>query len=269
MHNIKLTVAYDGTDYHGWQIQPEMRTIQGALAAVLGNIAQEQIAIHGAGRTDAGVHAWGQVASFRTNSELAPKEWSRALNALLPPTIRIRDAQEAASDFHARWMATAKTYRYRIYRGPILPPFDWRYVLHDPHRLDFAAMAEAARQFEGRHDFTTFAASTGVEEEDRDRLTERVVMSSELTRLETKPAQDEPEEWVYTVRGKSFLRNMVRKIVGTLLDVGRGRLAPSDIPGLLAQRDRTRSGPTAPPQGLCLMSVEYPDAPASLATQVE
>src|SRR5579862_7688022 len=106
MHNIKLTIAYDGTDYHGWQIQPQMRTIQGALAAVLGNIAQEPIAIHGAGRTDAGVHAWGQVASFRTNSELAPKEWSRALNALLPPTIRIRDAQQATPDFHARWMAT-------------------------------------------------------------------------------------------------------------------------------------------------------------------
>jgi len=286
MHNIKLTLAYDGTDFHGWQIQPGQPTIQGLLAEVLQQLTQEHIVLYGAGRTDAGVHAWGQVANFSTRSPLTVGDFARGLNALLPPAIRIRAAEEVGPDFHARRLAQAKTYIYRIYRGRVVPPFYWRYVLHDPYPLDFAAMAEAARAFAGEHDFTTFAASSGSEEIDQDRITLRSVYRSEMIAGHDEssgpsaapsalpaaglPPDDlpwpipGPDEWVYIVRGKSFLRHMVRKIVGALLEAGRGRIQPTDIPRLLDLRDRTRSGPTAPPQGLCLLSVEYPDPTNSL-----
>ncbi len=293
MQNIKLTLAYDGTDFHGWQIQPGEPTVQGTVAAVLREITQDtELTLHGAGRTDAGVHASGQVANFHTGSALAPADFARALNALLPPSIRILAAEQVAPEFHARWLAAGKTYRYRIDRGAVVPPFSWRYVLHHPHPLDFAAMALAARAFEGEHDFTSFAASTGSEEDDRERTPIRTIFRSEMLsgpdsgpgkgRLnedngpsdedcpgKVKGALEESapnkgtlettSEWIYEVRGRSFLRHMVRKIVGTLLEVGRGRLTPGDVPRILAQRDRACSGPTAPAHGLCLMSVEYPD----------
>ena len=252
MRTIKLTIAYDGTDFHGWQIQPGLPTVQGLLLEILERMTQEKLSLQGAGRTDAGVHAAGQVASFQTNSDLAPAIFLRACNALLPAAIRVHAAEEVSVDFHARWSAQGKTYRYRIYRGPVLPPFVCRYVLHDPHPLDFEAMAGAARRFEGEHDFTSFAASTGDEEEDRDRITMRTVSRSELT------ADAAAGEWIYTICGQSFLRNMVRKIAGTLLEVGRGRLSADDIPALFERRDRTCSGPTAPPQGLSLVEVTYP-----------
>jgi tRNA pseudouridine38-40 synthase len=252
MRTIKLTIAYDGTDFHGWQIQPGVPTVQGLLVEILERMTQENLSLQGAGRTDAGVHAAGQVASFQTASGLAPEVFLRACNALLPAAIRVRAAEEVPFDFHARWSAQDKTYRYRIYRGQVLPPFICRYVLHEPRALDFEAMAAAGRHFEGEHDFTSFAASTGDEEEDRDRIMVRSVHRSELT------VDVDAEEWIYTICGQSFLRNMVRKIVGTLLEVGRGRLAADDIPALLERRDRTCSGPTAPPQGLCLMGVTYP-----------
>ena len=272
MRNIKLTVAYDGTDFRGWQIQPGQPTIQGFLTDVLQQLTQERLNVQGAGRTDAGVHAWGQVINFKTHSELAPEEFRRGCNALLTPSIRIRDAEEVGWDFHARWMARAKTYVYSIYRGAVVPPFRWRYVLHVPQELDFAAMAEAARYFEGETDFTSFSASTGSEDEDRDQTMIRSVFCSGLhdcsgskhsSQLDSLPDQD-VEEWTYRVRGSSFLRYMVRKIVGTLLLVGRGRLPASEIPTLLEKRDRSCSGPTAPPHGLCLQSVEYPDPTSSL-----
>jgi tRNA pseudouridine38-40 synthase len=284
MRNLKLTLAYDGTNFHGWQIQPGQATIQGLLTEKLRQITQEAVIVYGAGRTDAGVHAWGQVANFFTASALAPGEFARGLNALLPPAIRIRDAVEVGPDFHARWQSQAKTYVYRIYRGKAVPPFHWRYVLHDSYALDFDAMAEAARAFVGEHDFTTFAASSGSEEVDQDRLTQRAVYSSDLIacgKEQPSPSARDfmsispgdlpcplpgPHEWVYVVRGKSFLRHMVRKMVGALLEVGRGRLAPCDIPRLLELRDRTQSGPTAPPQGLCLLSIEYPDSTNSLGS---
>jgi len=285
MHNIKLTIAYDGSGFHGWQIQPGQPTIQGVLSTVLRQLTQEQLTLHGAGRTDAGVHAWGQVANFKTQSSIAPQEFARALNALLSPEIRVRHAEEVGPDFHSRWLARAKTYQYRIYRGRVVPPFLWRYVLQEAGPLDFAAMAEATHLFVGEHDFSSFAASTGSEEEDRERTTRRSVFRAEILKApaladgETLPdgfrsertlAADAPapsaqdgEEWIFLVRGQSFLRHMVRKMAGTLLEVGRGRLDPGDIPRLLALGDRTCSGPTAPPQGLCLLSVEYPD-PISL-----
>lgn len=260
MRNIKLTISYDGADFHGWQVQPGVPTIQGALHDALRKITQERITVHGASRTDTGVHAMGQVAHFKVQSSLSAAQFQRALNALLPPAIRIVAAEEMGPEFHARWLAQGKTYRYRIFRGRVLPPFDYRRALHYPWPLDEDAMAAAARQFEGEHDFTSFAASSGSEEDDRDREIRRELYSSELVRL------PDSEEIAYVVRGKSFLRYMVRKIVGTLLEVGKGRLAPADIPQLFELRDRSRSGPTVPPEGLYLISLEYPDPTNSLAS---
>jgi len=273
MRNIKLTVAYDGTDFRGWQIQPGQPTVQGLLTETLQQLTQLPVVLHGAGRTDAGVHAWGQVASFSTQSDLSPGDFARGLNALLPPAIRIRDAEEAGPDFHARWQSEAKTYIYRVYRGRVVPPFHWRYVLHEYGPLDFAAMHAAAHTFVGDHDFTSFAASSGSDEIDQDRLTRRTIYQSEMLACGQASASAPagllpndlpwplpgPDEWVYAVRGKSFLRHMVRKMMGALLEVGRGRLQPSDIPRIIELRDRAQSGPTVPPQGLCLASVEYPD----------
>jgi tRNA pseudouridine38-40 synthase len=254
MRYFKLTIAYDGTDFHGWQVQLNKPTIQGEIVNVLRRITQENVQLHAAGRTDAGVHALGQVASFRTQSALSGGEFQRALNALLPPTIRIAAAEEVGPDFNARWSARGKIYRYRLYRGKVVPPMQWRYVLHYPFPLDEEAMRDAAARFVGVHDFASFAASTGSEEDDKERSTEREIYSTELVR------SSDDQELVFTVRGRSFLRYMVRKMVGTLLDVGRGKLTPSDIDHLYELKDRSKSGPTVPPQGLCMVSVEHEEA---------
>ena len=254
MRYFKLTIAYDGTDFHGWQTQSGKPTIQNEIVSVLRRLTQENIALHAAGRTDAGVHALGQVGSFRTRSGLSAEEFQRALNAILPPTIRIVAAAEIGPDFNARWSARSKIYRYRLYRGRVVPPMLWRYVLHYPFPLDEEKMQDAATRFVGSHDFASFAASTGSEEDDRERSTIREIYSTELVR------SADHEELVFTVCGRSFLRYMVRKIVGTLLDVGRGRLVPDDIDKLFEIRDRSKSGPTVPPQGLCLVSVEHQEA---------
>jgi len=267
MRNIKLTLAYDGTDFRGWQIQPGQPTVQGALTDVLEKLTQCRLMIHGAGRTDAGVHAAGQVANFKTQSAMTAREFQRSFNSLLPPSIRVVASEEAGFEFHSRWDAIAKTYRYRIFRGRVVPPFLWRYVQHDPYPLDFASMAEAARRFEGEHDFTSFAASTGSEEDDRDRLTTRTIYRSEMLRTGGEDSGHLGEEWIYEVRGKSFLRYMVRKMAGTLVDVGRGKLTPDDVPALFAMRDRSKSGPTMPPHGLCMAEVEYVAQASSQAVQ--
>jgi len=251
MRYIKLTIAYDGTDFHGWQIQANKPTVQGEIVSVLRRLTQENIQLHGTGRTDAGVHALGQVASFRTQSSLSPIEFQRALNALLPPTIRIIGSEETGPDFSARWSAKGKIYRYRIYRGKVVPPMLWRYVLHYPFPLDEDAMRDAAARFVGAHDFSSFAASTGSEEDDKERNMQREIYSAELERT------DDGEELWFTVYGRSFLRYMVRKMVGTLLDVGRGKLKPEDIDRLYELKDRSKSGPTAPPQGLFMVRVDH------------
>jgi len=251
MRYFKLKIAYDGTDFHGWQIQANKPTIQGEIVAVLRRLTQENIQLLGAGRTDAGVHALGQVASFRTQSTLSAPEFQRALNALLPPAIRIVAAEETGPDFSARWSAKGKVYRYRLYRGKVVPPILWRYVLHYPFPLDEEAMKEAAAKFVGVHDFTSFAASTGSEDDDRERNMEREIYSAELRRTE-----DGEELW-FTVHGRSFLRYMVRKMVGTLLDVGRGKLTPADIDALYELKDRSKSGPTVPPHGLFMIRVDH------------
>ena len=254
MRYFKLTIAYDGTDFHGWQIQANKPTVQGEIVAVLRRLTQENVQLPGAGRTDAGVHALGQVGSFRTQSALSAGEFQRALNALLPPAIRIVSAEETAPDFSARWSAKGKVYRYRLYRGKVVPPMLWRYVLHYPFPLDEEAMKEAAAKFVGVHDFTSFAASTGSEDDDKERNMEREIYSSELKRT------DDGEELWFTVHGRSFLRYMVRKMVGTLLEVGRGKLSPADIEKLYELKDRSKSGPTMPPQGLFMVRVDHEEA---------
>src|SRR5215467_7852018 len=251
MRHFKLTIAYDGTDFNGWQMQANKPTIQGELVNVLQRLTQEKSFVHAAGRTDAGVHALGQVASFHTHSALSAQEFQRAMNALLPPVIRIVRAEEVGPDFHARWSARCKTYRYRLYRGKVVPPALWRFVLHYPFPLDENAMRIAASRFVGPHDFAAFAASTGSEDDDKERSTVREIYSSELVR------SDDGEELIYTVKGRSFLRYMVRKMVGTLLEVGRSRLVADDILRLYQSRDRAKSGPTVPPQGLCMVEVMH------------
>jgi tRNA pseudouridine38-40 synthase len=254
MRSFKLTIAYDGTDFHGWQMQANKPTIQGELVGVLQRLTQERIVLHGAGRTDAGVHALGQVGSFRTQSPLSALEFQRALNALLTPAIRIVGCEEVGPDFNARWSAIGKTYRYRLYRGRVVPPFLHRYVLHYPFPLDEDKMTDGAARFVGVHDFASFAASTGSEDDDKGRSTEREIYLTELMR------SADNEELVFTVKGRSFLRYMVRKMVGTLLDVGRGRLVPEDIDRLYELKDRSKSGPTVPPQGLVMVEVLHQEA---------
>jgi tRNA pseudouridine38-40 synthase len=251
MRYFKLTIAYDGTDFHGWQIQTNKPTVQGEIVAVLRRLTQENVQLLGAGRTDAGVHALGQIGSFRTQSALSALEFQRALNALLLPSIRIVAAEETGPDFSARWSAKGKIYRYRLYRGKVVPPTLWRYVLHYPFPLDEPAMADAASRFVGLHDFSSFAASTGSEDDDKERNMEREIFSTDLKRT------DDGEELWFTVHGRSFLRYMVRKMVGTLLEVGRGKLTPGDIDKLYVLKDRSKSGPTVPPQGLFMVSVDH------------
>ncbi|HVH70093.1 MAG TPA: tRNA pseudouridine(38-40) synthase TruA [Candidatus Dormibacteraeota bacterium] len=254
MRHFKLTIAYDGTDFHGWQMQANKPTIQGEIVNVLERLTQEKIFVHGAGRTDAGVHALAQVASFHTHSGLSAQEFQRALNALLPPTIRIVAAEEVGPDFHARWSAHRKTYRYRLYRGKVVPPGLWRYVLHYPFPLDEDAMRDAAARFVGAHDFTAFAASADSDDGERERTAEREIYSADLRR------SADGDELVFTVSGRSFLRYMVRKMVGTLLDVGRGRLRPEDIDRLYESKDRSKAGPTVPAQGLVMVEVQHNEA---------
>ncbi len=251
MRYFKLTIAYDGTDFHGWQLQKNKATVQGEIVSVLRRLTQEDVQLNGSGRTDAGVHALGQVANFRTQSGLSAGEFQRALNALLPMSIRIVEAEETGPAFNARWSAKGKIYRYRLYRGKVVPPFLWRYVLHYPFPLDEEAMKEAAGKFVGVHDFSSFAASTGSEDDDKERNMVREIYATELKRTE-----DGEELW-FTVNGHSFLRYMVRKMMGTLLEVGRGKLKAEDIEKLFEMRDRSKSGPTAPPQGLCMVKVEH------------
>jgi tRNA pseudouridine38-40 synthase len=272
LRNICLTIAYDGTDFHGWQRQPDLPTVQACIEAAIEKITGAPATLWGSGRTDSGVHALNQVANFKTGCRIPCANLTKALNNLLPPTIRVKEAREVAADFHARYDVRSKTYRYRILQAPVCSPFLWRFVCHYPYPLDYKLMAEAARLFEGQHDFTSFAAAA--EEEARSRKPE--VRSKEEEDGEVAPARGRGESGmvrtifssllirrprkamlIYEVRANGFLHHMVRNIVGTLMEVGRGRLSPADVGGILAARDRTLAGPTAPAQGLCLVQVEY------------
>jgi len=249
MRNLKITLAYDGTEFCGWQVQPDAPSIQGTLASAIGRVTGEKVLPQGSGRTDAGVHALAQVATFSIESVIPPANLVVALNDVLPSAIRVLECAEVAADFHARKSAVAKTYRYRMYRGDICPPFLARYVWHYPYPLDFDAMASAAGLVEGEHDFTSFAAVDPERGREESFSNIRTVFSSRWTQ------QD--QEFVYEIRGSGFLHHMVRNLVGTFLLVGKGTLQPEDVPRILSARNRSSAGATAPASGLYLVNVEY------------
>ncbi len=240
--NYHILISYDGTDYFGWQRQPEKRTIQGLLENALAKIVSRPIPIMGAGRTDAGVHALAQSAHFKANLKLEDTELVQAINGNLPKDIRITSLQKATPDFHARKSALSKTYQYRIVQSSSISPFLLRYVLHWPSQLDVKKMKEAAALFVREADFTPFSSN---------RLLNPI---RTITRSEIILSN---EKIIYTVEARGFLRYMVRCIVGTLLEVGKGKIPPQTIEDLFKTKKRTLSNPTAPPQGLCLMKVIY------------
>lgn len=276
--NWKLTVSYDGTDFHGWQVQPGQITVQGELQSALGRVTGESPLPQGSGRTDAGVHALAQVASFVLQAPIPADNLLRALNRTLPLSIRIIEAKTARSTFHARHSAVAKTYEYRVFpvrpaaaigtTPPTLlcPPFLARYVYAYPWPLDLAALQSAAAAFVGTCDFTSFAATDpDLATRNDDFAAEefappnpiRTIFRSQWTE---RPSPDGPL-LVYQVRGSGFLHHMVRNLVGTMLDIGRGYLSVHQIPAMLAARARAAAGPTAPARGLFLHSVEYDEDP--------
>src|SRR5919109_1745894 len=250
MRNLKLILSYDGSDFAGWQVQPDATTIQGTLSTAIGRLTGEKVLPQGSGRTDAGVHAQAQVASFSTQAVIPAENLVKALNDILPPSIRVLEAHEVPLEFHARRSARAKTYQYRIYRAPICSPFLARYVWHFPYPLNEEAMSCAAKFIVGEHDFTSFAAvdpERGLENEEISNM--RAIFLSDWKR--------ELDELIYTVRGSGFLHHMVRNLVGTFILVGKGTLKPEAIKRILEARDRSVAGATAPASGLCLVSVEY------------
>jgi tRNA pseudouridine38-40 synthase len=243
MRRIRITVAYDGTDYHGWQIQPNLPTVQGVIESVLAEIESAVVKVEGSGRTDAGVHALAQVAAFTLSNPIPPPNLEKAMNRLLPRDIRVLSVAEVEENFHPRFDATAKTYEYRILRAPICSPFERRYVHHHPYPINEARVVELARTLEGEHDFTSFAAA-----DDRDAMGH-----SKVRRIFSSEACREGDRLIYRVRGSGFLKHMVRNIVGVLLEAGKGNIANLDshLGGAIPP------GPTAPARGLFLVSVEY------------
>lgn len=237
-------LQYDGTDYVGWQRQPNGVSIQELVERAIEPIEGRPVTIVGAGRTDAGVHALGQVASVQLQSAIDAATLVRALNATLPEDVRVASAEEAAPDFNARFSAIGKVYAYRIWRGAFLPPFERRYVWHVPPPLDVERMREAARPLTGSHDFSAFRAAGS------DAAT------SERTIRDLR-VDAEDERMTLTIAGDGFLRYMVRAITGTLVEVGQGRRPVESVAAALASRDRAQAGPTAPAKGLVLMRVEY------------
>lgn len=244
--NLKLTIAYDGTRFVGWQRQAEGESIQGLIEDALARFEGAPVIVHGAGRTDAGVHALGQVASVRLTCAHDTSVLMRGLNAQLPDEVRVTAIDEAAPDFHARYGARSKTYRYLLSNTPVASPFERSYVWHLSERLDLDAMRTAAVTLAGTHDFAAFQ-STGSDASS----TVRRIARSEF------PIRVKDELLAYEIEGDGFLRHMVRAIVGTLVEIGRGGRAPGSIEALLAGGSRAQAGATAPAQGLFLVRVDY------------
>jgi tRNA pseudouridine38-40 synthase len=266
VRTLKITLAYDGTDLVGWQRQSEGLSVQLALEDALARLQGRPVTAVGAGRTDAGVHASGQVASVTIDVSHDVLTIRRALNAMLPESVRVLGVEDAPRSFHARFGAVSKTYHYRLLNGPVASPFLRRYAWHVPWALDEPAMAAAAARLVGEHDFAAFQSTGGDV-----RTTVRRILRSELRACAVPgehpaapgplPAADaDTRLLVYEVEGSGFLRHMVRAIVGTLVEVGSGRAAPDLVSALLARPDRALAGPTAPSAGLCLAGVRYGDA---------
>jgi tRNA pseudouridine38-40 synthase len=247
VRRIRITLEYDGAEFAGWQTQPDARSVQGELQAALERVTGAATRVTGAGRTDAGVHARGQVAHFDTASRLADRELARALNAVLPRDVAILQLRPVSSDFHARYHALSKRYRYRLLAGRPRSPTRRRDLWEVRQRLNRTAMARAAALLEGTHDFGAFRGAPGGAPE-RER-TERT-----LERLSVDRVRDEIQ---VVAEARSFLRYMVRNLVGSLVEVGAGRLPEGAVAEILASRDRSRAGPTAPAHGLCLEWVQY------------
>jgi tRNA pseudouridine38-40 synthase len=246
----KLTIAYDGTGLVGWQRQPEGTSVQGLIEDALARLTgADRVTVTGAGRTDAGVHARGQVASVVLATRLSTADLHRGLNALLPPAVRAIAVETAETGFHARFAAKAKRYDYHLVAGPIVSPFDVRYAWHVPYPLDVAAMRDALPALEGRHDFAAFQ-STGSDIDGTMRTLHEV-------RLDEEPADGGSRRLVLGLTGDGFLRHMVRAIAGTLVEIGRGRWPAEHLAAVMASGDRSQAGPTAPPQGLFLVFVRY------------
>jgi len=245
MRTLKLVLEYDGFEYCGWQVQAEVPTLQGVIEAALEQTLGEHVRIHGAGRTDAKVHALGQVASFRCPSDIPATALQRALNSLLPRDVVVHEVQDVPADFHARFWAVGKVYTYRILNRLVRAPLRLRYTWHIPQVLDLPAMALAALSLQGTHDFRSFQA-TGSD-----------VKTTERTLLELTVAH-EADEIVISCTANGFHRHMVRNIVGTLVEGGRGTRSPAEVKRILDGCDRRLAGATAPPQGLCLVRVMYP-----------
>ena len=242
--NIRLTVAFDGTAYCGWQIQQDAPTVQGLISQAIDRITGEKVTLTGSGRTDSGTHARGLVANFLTASRMSPSQLIRALNAILPRDIRILSARKVPYDFHARRDAVAKIYRYQMYLGPILPPHLAREYFHYAYRVDIASMLAAASLFPGEHDFASFAKTSEH-------------YSSTVRRIFRCELKKKGRRLLLTVEGNGFLRHMVRNMAGTLLEVGRGSISFDEFSDLFIKRDRKLAGFTAPAHGLVLMKVRY------------
>ena len=249
--NIRLTIAFDGTGFNGWQRQKHDITIQGEIEDRLARMTNHDIMLHGAGRTDAGVHAEGMVANFFTTSGIACSAFVKGLNSMLPHAIRILAASEVSSDFHARFSASGKHYEYHIYTGAIMPPAKRLYNLHVPVPLDLASMHESVKCLPGTHDFSTFE-NAGSREKDKPSR-KGAIRTITTARID----ESRPYHLVVTIIGEGFLRHMVRNIVGTLLEVGMGRRSIEEFKAALQAKDRSAGGATAPPHGLKLVRVLY------------
>ena len=240
----KMIISYDGTDYHGWQRQPDKKTIQGVLEAMLFKFKTKKVTVMGAGRTDAGVHALGQTAHFQADLDLNEKELLRALNGQLPPDIRVLSLEKTDKNFHARKTALSKIYRYRIFNAPHISPFIIRYVLHWPSPLALKKMQAAAQLFIREDDFSAFSSNR---------------LLYPIRDVTTSHIDKEKDEIIYTVAASGFLKYMVRTMVGTLLEIGKGKMEPAAIEELFQKKRRSLASPTAPAKGLSLIKVIYPE----------
>ena len=242
--NYRLTIAYDGTRFFGWERQPGKDTVQGKLEAVLGELQGAPVNVIGAGRTDAGVHARAMTANVVLDTALTPEEIRDYMNRYLPDAIAVREVKPCAPRFHARYNALGKTYRYTVFVGEVKPVFDRRYVTMLPYVPDVERMRQAAAYLTGEHDFAAFCGNPRMKK-------------SAVRTVDTIDIQQRKDRITFTFHGNGFLQNMVRILVGTLLEVGRGFWEPEQVQAILESRDRKQAGPTAPPEGLCLMKVDY------------
>lgn len=249
--NIRLVIAFDGTDFNGWQRQKDESTIQGEIERCLNLMTNCEVMLHGAGRTDAGVHAEGMVANFATGSRISCSAFKKGLNSMLPYAIRILEADEVPAEFHARFSAKGKHYAYTIFTGEIMPPLERLYSLHVPYPLDLAGMHDSLRLLRGTHDFSTFENAGS---RDKDKPSRK---GATRTISDARLGEQGGQRYTVTVIGEGFLRHMVRNIVGTLLEVGQGRRSVDEFGAALAARDRNAGGATAPPHGLKLIKVLY------------